>query len=200
MQPNHPIDEMSNKLHRSATLHAKHDARMIHLVGPGAAGKSTAGALLGERLGIPFVDLDEQFMVKMGDIGTYIREYGYLAYAARNVELYSQIVSTLSVDIVIALSSGFLTYPSEVEPSYARHRERIVTSERTVVLLPSLDFEKCVAEIVRRQMLRSFSRSATREEEVIRERFPLYANLPAQKVETMRPCQVVIDEVIALLN
>ena len=36
---------------------------MIHLVGPGAAGKTTVGFALATRLGIPFVDLDEQSFV-----------------------------------------------------------------------------------------------------------------------------------------
>jgi shikimate kinase len=31
---------------------------MVRLIGPGAAGKSTIGALVAERLGVPFVDLD----------------------------------------------------------------------------------------------------------------------------------------------
>jgi shikimate kinase len=34
---------------------------MIPLIGPGGAGKSTIGALVAERLGVPFVDLDRHF-------------------------------------------------------------------------------------------------------------------------------------------
>jgi len=42
------------------------------LVGPGGAGKSTIGALLAERLALPFVDLDAWFAARGGDISEYI--------------------------------------------------------------------------------------------------------------------------------
>ena len=34
---------------------------MIHLVGPGGAGKTTIGAALADRLAVPFRDLDAEF-------------------------------------------------------------------------------------------------------------------------------------------
>lgn len=39
----------------------------IHLVGPGGAGKSTVGVALARRLGVAFLDLDEQFKARAGD-------------------------------------------------------------------------------------------------------------------------------------
>ncbi len=53
---------------------------MIRLTGPGGAGKSTIGALLAERLGVVFVDLDRQFASRVGDISEYIDRHGYDAY------------------------------------------------------------------------------------------------------------------------
>jgi shikimate kinase len=41
---------------------------MIQLVGPGGAGKTTTGAALAERLGVPFVDLDAEFAASSGDL------------------------------------------------------------------------------------------------------------------------------------
>lgn len=66
--------------------------------------------------------------------------------------------------------------------------------------LPSLDLETCVAETVRRQLLRPFARPPEREEHVIRTRFPFYAGLPARKVATMRPNDAVVDELCAILS
>ena len=91
---------------------------MIHLIGPGGAGRATVGVALASRLGHPFRDLDR---------------------------------------------------------------------------------ETCVAEIVRRQLGRPFTRrDAARKEAVIRERFDRYKNLPAQKVETMRPAHIVVDGRVGL--
>jgi shikimate kinase len=61
---------------------------MIRLIGPGGAGKSTIGALLAERLDIPFLDLDRHFAKRVGDISDYIGGHGYDAYARENIETY----------------------------------------------------------------------------------------------------------------
>lgn len=55
-------------------------------------------------------------------------------------------------------------------------------------------------EVVRRQLLRPFSRGSEREGLVIRMRFHLYVNLAARKVETMRPCDAVVADLLDLLT
>jgi shikimate kinase len=172
---------------------------VIQLVGPGGAGKTTAGAALAERLGVPFLDIDAEFAASCGDISAYLDTYGYDAYAERNVSLYSALVGEPGRSEVVALSSGFMTYRADVHPSYVCWRQRIASSESTFVLLPSLDLETCVAEIVRRQLRRSFARAREREEDVIRTRFAIYASLPARKVETMRPVDAVVAELLTMV-
>jgi shikimate kinase len=61
---------------------------MIRLVGPGGAGKTTLGLALANRLGIPFIDLDDQFKLRAGDISDYLGAHGYQAYANRNIQVY----------------------------------------------------------------------------------------------------------------
>jgi shikimate kinase len=172
---------------------------MIQLVGPGGAGKTTAGRALAERLGVAFVDLDAEFTATNGDISAYLDTYGYDAYAERNVRLYSGLASAPQRPGVLALSSGFMTYRHDAHPDYVQWRRAIGSSPSTFVLLPSLDQETCVAEIVRRQGRRRFARSAEREEHVIRSRFFVYVNVPAQKVETMRPVEGVLAELLLAL-
>jgi shikimate kinase len=168
---------------------------MIHLVGPGGAGKSTVGAALASRLQLSFVDLDIRFKELAGDISEYIHRQGYQAYARENVETYRSYMAEADYGGVMALSSGFMTYPDEIHPAYHALRTAIASSRSTFVLLPSLDPEVCLAETVRRQITRPFRRSREREEAVIRERYSVYMALPVAKVETMRPVDEVVDEI-----
>jgi shikimate kinase len=170
---------------------------MIRLVGPGAAGKTTVGAALASRMGIPFLDLDRQFAVRAGDISAFLEAHGYETYARQNVHVYLDTLRALDGEAVFALSSGFMTYKDDAHPDYRRMHREIVTSPSTAVLLPSFDYETCVAETVRRQLRRPFSRSAEEEEQVIRARFGVYRSLPAKKFETARSVDAVVDDLIA---
>jgi shikimate kinase len=173
--------------------------RMIQLVGPGGAGKTTVGAALAERLGARFGDLDAEFAARHGDISAYLDAHGYETYAEHNVAVYLDLVGgPVRLDIV-ALSSGFMTYRGSIHPAYSALRQRVASSPSTFVLLPSVNVEACVGEIVRRQLRRRFARSAEREERVIRDRFFAYFGLPCRKVETMQPVEAVVAEVIAAL-
>ena len=166
----------------------------IRLIGPGGAGKSTIGALLAERLQLPFFDLDRMLTGRVGDISSYIDRSGYDAYARENVETYC---SSVRGPGIVALSSGFMTYPPDVHPEYSRVRDELQHDRGTFVLLPSLDRDACVAETVRRQIARPFSRGAAEEEAVIRVRFEIYMAMPLRKIETMRPAAAVIDDIVA---
>jgi hypothetical protein len=117
----------------------------------------------------------------------------------RNVQRYLEVIEAAADLHVLALSSGFMTYAIDVHPDYGRVRGEIAASATTLVLLPSLDDETCVAETIRRQLRRPFCRSAEREEEVIRQRFVVYRNLSAAKLETMKPVSAVVDAAVANL-
>ena len=167
----------------------------IRLVGPGGAGKSTIGALLAARLETPFIDLDASFFEREGNISAYLERYGYAAYARTNVEVYRSIPPADGG--VIALSSGFMTDVADIHQTYAEVRASIAASPTTFVLLPSLDLDTCVAEIVRRQVRRPFGLVASREESKIRHRFSIYMASPALKVETMRLPEAVVTDIVA---
>ena len=98
---------------------------MIRLVGPGGAGKSTIGALLAERLNVPFLDLDRHLAGRAGDISEYINRHGYDAYARENVEAYCSLFPGGIRPDVLALSSGFMTYASDIHLEYGRIRREL---------------------------------------------------------------------------
>jgi len=172
---------------------------MIRLVGPGSAGKTTVGLALAKHFDIPFVDLDEQFTIRLGDISSYLSANGYQAYAHRNIQVYLDVLSCSNPTAVFALSSGFMTYAVGVHPEYLSVYREVLASPSTVVLLPSFDCETCVSETLRRQLTRPFSRSADREEQVIRTRFRIYSGLPTKKVETAKPMDAVVEELAMYL-
>lgn len=163
------------------------------------SGQSTVGAVLASLLALPFLDLDRSFSEEHGDIDRFIASHGYHAYARANIEVYRAIIRDQH-DGVLALSSGFMTYPPATHPNYAEIRRDIERGATTFVLLPSLDLETCVAETVRRQLGRPFCRrTTTREEAVIRERFGTYLSVRAPKIATMRPPAEVAAEILARL-
>ena len=171
----------------------------IRLVGPGGAGKSTVGALLAERLGVIFRDLDRQLAGRVGDISECIDRHGYAVYARANIETYWSMFDGKSCSGVVALSSGFMTYPPDIHPEYPRTCRELEQHSSTFVLLPSLNRDACVTETVRRQIARPFGRSSVKEEAVIRARFDVYMAMPMRKIETMRPVAATVDEIVAAL-
>jgi hypothetical protein len=113
--------------------------------------------------------------------------------------VYLDMLGEYHDDAVLALSSGFMTYADNTHPDYCRIHREILASPLTVTLLPSFDYDTCIAETVRRQLQRPFSRSTEREEQVIRSRFWIYRNLPTRKFETARPVDALIDELTRTL-
>jgi len=172
---------------------------MIQLIGPGGAGKTTTGAALAERLGARFVDLDAEFTSRHGSISAYLDAHGYMAYANANVGIFGDLGDGPDCPDIVALSSGFMTYADDVHLAYPSWSRRVVWIPSTFVLVPSLQFGVCAKETVRRQLGRPFSRSAEREDQVIRARLPLYLGLPGRKVETMQPVETVVADLISAL-
>jgi len=172
---------------------------VIHLIGPGGAGKSTTGPIVADLLRCPFYDLDRLLETRHGNIDDLIRLQGYEAYARLNVETYRAIAP--DGQAVLAVSSGFMTYPASTHPDLSAIHQSIATQSSTFVLLPSLDLDECVSETIRRQRIRPLAphRTDSREEAVIRERFPSYMALHARKVPTMRPPAEIAAEIVTLL-
>jgi hypothetical protein len=105
---------------------------MIQLVGPGGVGKTTIGSALAQRLALRFVDLDAEFGARYGNISVYLDAHRYEVYAERNVGLYSDLVGGPNRPDIVALSSGFMTYPDDIHPAYRAWHQRIASSPLTL--------------------------------------------------------------------
>ncbi|CAN5495901.1 hypothetical protein BH10PSE18_BH10PSE18_08590 [soil metagenome] len=161
---------------------------IVHLVGPGGAGKTSVGQLLAQRLHWQFADLDECFMSREGNIGAAIEAFGYSGYANRNVAAYREVKDSLADPTVFAISSGFMTYPENVHSGFHALRRSIEVDALTALLLPAFELEACVEIIVRRQLSRPYlpGHSAS-EERRIRERFPKLMELSCARFRSAGP-------------
>lgn len=151
---------------------------VVQLIGPGGAGKTTVGFLLAQRLGWSFVDQDREFMAREGEVAGYMSVHGYVGYARRNLALHAELRSAVATPTVLALSSGFMTYPAETGAGYEQVRAATEHDALTLLLLPSFELERCVEVIVARQLSRPYlSGNAAGEAVRIRERFPKFIAL-----------------------
>lgn len=160
---------------------------LIYLIGPGGAGKTTLAKQFSKDFGAIYYDLDEHFMLNLGNISQFINTYGYKEYAIQNIELYQNLVKNIDHNLIniVVCSSGFMTYPNELTTNYHQIKTHIEDHYLTFLVLPSFELEICVKEIVNRQLQRKYlNGSATSEEHKIRNRFPLYINLKCQKILT----------------
>ena len=157
---------------------------MISLIGPGGSGKSTCGRLLAAELGSTFIDLDQEFISRIGDIAQHIARQGYKSYARCNVSLFLSIEPHLQAQDVLVLSSGFMCYNINIHQDYGACRDQILNHDRTYCILASHEFIQCIDETVRRQMQRPYLKtSPDRQREIIMERYPLYGGLTVKHVE-----------------
>ncbi|MCU4379181.1 shikimate kinase [Acinetobacter haemolyticus] len=177
---------------------------LIYFIGPGGAGKTTTGHLLAFQLGGVCYDLDEYFMQIEGDISKYIKENGYQKYASRNVQAFLELQAKHKIKKVsiIVCSSGFMTYSDDVHQDYLKIKQEVEHHLFTFLLLPSLDFEACVKETLKRQMGRVYleDMSAEKEELKIRARFKLYTGLNCKIVLTSETPTLVVSRIIEILG
>ncbi len=84
----------------------------IVLIGYRATGKSTVGRLLAENLGLPFIDLDQYLVQKMGrSIREVIAEKGWAYFRAREKEALLEMASR--GPMVLACGGGAVLHEEE---------------------------------------------------------------------------------------
>lgn len=144
----------------------------IFVIGPGGVGKSTVGKLVADSLNLNFIDLDDLFLKKIGEIGKYIKINGYEEYSKANSELFYRTINNLTDNYLFALSSGFLVYKDS--RLNARHYSTISDNGISILILPSRSLEESRSIVVKRQLKRGFGLQREREEEKFTKRFREY--------------------------
>jgi shikimate kinase len=83
------------------------DARNVYLIGPRASGKSTLGRILAERLGRPFLDLDDVFRAKRGEsIAALVEREGWDRFREIEAEILAEAAAGKSR--VVATGGGVI--------------------------------------------------------------------------------------------
>ncbi|WP_024285943.1 shikimate kinase [Cellulomonas sp. KRMCY2] len=133
---------------------------VLVLVGPAAVGKSTLGALVADRLGVPFVDVDElgdQYYVEVGwSIDRLVERATAVGRVAAEREwepARAHAVRRVLDDhpgAVVALGAGHTSF---TDPRMAGKVSRALSAVPHVALiLPSLDRDDALVELRRRSL------------------------------------------------
>jgi len=159
--------------------------KRVFIIGPGGAGKTTCGELFARKIGYTFVDLDWQFMRRIGHIGDHIERKGYESYCRANSALFYELLAEQAADTVFALSSGFLVY-EDVDPVLAKHKS-VIRLGVSILLLPAESLQEAEAIIVARQLARGIGCREETQRRDIRDRHPRYMRFGDIKVFSAEP-------------
>ncbi|MEX2486457.1 MAG: shikimate kinase [Nitriliruptoraceae bacterium] len=159
---------------------------MIVLVGFMGAGKTSVGARLARRLGMPFVDVDKAIEAAEGRrIATIFSESGEAAF--RTIERDTVAAALAGDDAVVALGGG------AVEDDQTRQRLAAHTVIHLAVDLATV--RRRVGDDRRRPMLQTHDVEA-----LFARRVPVYSSVADHTVVTDgRAPDVIVDEIIAAL-
>jgi shikimate kinase len=154
------------------------------------AGKSTVGRALGERLGVPFVDLDEAFEALSGlTIRCAFEERGEAWFREREAELLRG--TEALPDAVVALGGGTFTFPE--------NRTVVQKAGRSVFL--DLPFEAIAARLGAKAADRPLFRSLEEARALYDARLASYRLsdriLPLQGDEGV---DTVVERIVGALN
>ena len=129
--------------------------KRVFIIGPGGVGKTTCGKIFADKISIDFIDLDSEFMTRIGHIGDHIEEKGYLSYCRENSKLFYGLLRKQNNNTVYALSSGFLVY-GDVDSDLEKHADSIRELGVSILLLPSESQRKTEEIVVARQLSREY--------------------------------------------
>ena len=164
----------------------------VFLVGPMGSGKSAVGRQLAQRLGLAFVDSDEEIEARTGvDIAYIFEREGEAGFRQREAEVIDAL--TMREGLLLSTGGGAILDP--------RTRERLRTRGRVVYLQTSVDQQ--LARTRRnndRPLLNNEDPRGTLER-LFQQRAPLYLEVAEIVVDTDgRKVKTVVDHICRQLG
>lgn len=164
-------------------------ARRIALLGLRGAGKSTVGALLGARLGVPFVELDELVEAESGlPLAELFAVHGESYYRRRESQALERLLGGHEA-VVVATGGGLVN----VRETYDRLKRGCVTV--WLAARPEEHLARVLAQGDRRPVQDS-SDALSELRQILAARSPLYAESEVHVRTTDRSPGQVVDEVL----
>ena len=167
--------------------------RRIALVGLRGAGKSTLGALIAAKLGIPFVELDKEIERESGmPLTTLFDLYGQSAFRRFERKCLDRLIDEHKA-IVIATGGSLVSEPATFERLLANCFTVWITAA------PSVHMERVVSQGDMRPMANNREAMADLQR-ILKAREPLYRRADAQFDTTDTPIAASADALLELLD
>lgn len=191
--PPNMLAEARNLLtgHFSASDENRHQQR-IALIGLRGGGKSTLGALLAKRLGVPFIELDREIERRAGASLTEIFDmFGQETFRRAEHEALEEILRQHQ-HFVIATSGSIVTEPGTLELLLSSCFTVWVRAE------PREHMDRVMAQGDMRPMARS-ARAMEDLISILKSREPLYAKAEAALLTTGKTPEQNLDELLRVI-
>lgn len=189
-----PVDEVTDRAPEHFTgMPAAEPITRIVLIGFMAAGKTTIGRLLAERLEWEFIDLDEEIERRTGLTIPEIFELHGVAEFRRLERALTDELAGIE-QIVLAPGGGWVTQPDLLD---------LFGAETLVVWLrisPEAAVERAMRTITHRPLLAEAPDPVERARILIREREPLYRLADTRVDVEGRPIEEVTAEILAKMR
>jgi XRE family aerobic/anaerobic benzoate catabolism transcriptional regulator len=167
--------------------------RRIALIGLRGGGKSTLGALLAERLGVPFIELDREIEKRSGaSLSEIFDMFGQETFRRAEREALNDVLRRHK-DFVIATSGSIVTEPSTLELLLASCFTVWVRAE------PEEHMKRVMAQGDMRPMAKS-ARAMEDLISILRSREPLYAKADVMLSTSNRTPEQNLAELLRLIE
>ncbi len=164
----------------------------VFLVGPMGSGKSAVGRQLAQRLGLAFVDSDEEIEARTGvDIAYIFEREGEAGFRQREAEVIDAL--TMREGLLLSTGGGAILDP--------RTRERLRTRGRVVYLQTSVDQQLARTRRSNDRPLLNNEDPRGTLERLFQQRAPLYLEVAEIVVDTDgRKVKTVVDHICRQLG